>query len=65
MIIDIEQRLRDAHPDSVQFSNGSTILLDAAEEIAWLRGIVAEQQRNCSCPYGDCSTCEKAKAALR
>lgn len=46
---DIEQRLREAHPNSQQYASGSKILLEAADEIAAardeaerLRGRVAE-----------------------
>lgn len=34
---DIEQRLREAHPISQQYANGSKILLEAADEIARLQ----------------------------
>lgn len=34
---DIEQRLREAHPNSQQYAGGSMILLEAADEIAHLK----------------------------
>jgi len=38
----IEDRLRDAHPNSQQYANGSTLLLDAADKIAELRHALLE-----------------------
>jgi len=32
----VERRLRDAHPGSTQYANGSNLLLEAAEQIAKL-----------------------------
>ena len=31
---------------------------------AELRDLIFEQKQNCSCPYGDCSTCTRAEAFL-
>lgn len=35
--MDIEQRLREVHPNSQQYAGGSNILLEAADEIAKLK----------------------------
>lgn len=40
---DIEQRLREAHPNSQQYANGSKILLEAADQIASLKQQLAKQ----------------------
>lgn len=40
---DIEQRLREAHPNSQQHAGGSMILLEAADEIASLKQGLARQ----------------------
>lgn len=42
---DIEQRLREAHPNSQQYAGGSMILLEAADEIASLRQQIQRQAK--------------------
>lgn len=39
---DIVERLREAHPNSMQYAAGSTILADAADEIEKLRSSLKE-----------------------
>jgi len=41
-VSDIEERLREAHPNSQQYAFGSKILLEAADEIREFRARVAE-----------------------
>ena len=40
---EMEQRLREAHPDSQQYANGSMILLEAADYIANLKQQLSRQ----------------------
>ncbi len=42
---DIEQDLREAHPNSAQRWAGSNILLEAADEIARLRRLLKEAEK--------------------
>lgn len=43
---DIEQRLREVHPNSQQYAGGSMILLEAADRIAELEQCLKEARAN-------------------
>lgn len=58
---DIEQRLREAHPNSQQYAAGSMIFLEAAEEIASLK---QQLQRQASAAKMGMDAAKKSGAAM-